>query len=187
MTSTSSSTAGQYESPPLRRLLRRRTSSAAVRPTRCPPYSLEGAWHGGGATSRWREEDIEVRRRPAPAAYPGEQFCTYVVGQRAHPGGVMLDSQRYRDSAAECLLAAGEAACFPAKRPACQCSTRQKSPRDRGNGTFPYVLGAPRQQRVGSRGGWLGKINKTFKLGNEASRVTLSSVQSKKSGRGTCL
>jgi hypothetical protein len=54
---------------------------------------VHGAWRGGGATSRWREEDIEARRRPAPAAHPGEQFCTYVVGQRAYPAGAMHDSQ----------------------------------------------------------------------------------------------
>jgi hypothetical protein len=57
---------------------------------------VHDAWRGGGATSRWREEDIEARRRPAPAAHPGEQFCTYVVGQQAYPGGAMHDSQRYR-------------------------------------------------------------------------------------------
>jgi hypothetical protein len=40
-----------------------------------------------GATSGWREEDIEARRRPAPVAHPGEQFYTYAVSQRAHPPG----------------------------------------------------------------------------------------------------
>jgi hypothetical protein len=59
----------------------------------------------------------------------GEQFYTDAVGQRAHPPpesshhlrvtphgntwgrmeGAMHDSRRYRDSAAECLLAAQEA------------------------------------------------------------------------------
>jgi hypothetical protein len=43
-------------------------------------------------------------------------FIQTPVGQRAHPSrimeGAMHDSQRYRDSAAECLLAAEEA-CQP--------------------------------------------------------------------------
>jgi len=54
-------------------------------------------------------------------AKPGEQFYTDAVDQRAHPSrikspskvtpleGAMHDSRRYRDSAAECLLAAQEA------------------------------------------------------------------------------
>ena len=33
-----------------------------------------------------------------------------------------------------------------------------------------------RRSHFDGRGGWLGKINKTSKLGNEASTVTLSSV-----------
>ena len=43
----------------------------------------------------------------------GEQFYTDSIGHRAHPSrimeGAMHDSRRYRDSAAECLLAAQEA------------------------------------------------------------------------------
>ena len=44
---------------------------------------------------------------------PGEQFYTDPIRQRAHPHqimeGVMHDSRRYRDSAAECLLASQDA------------------------------------------------------------------------------
>ena len=57
--------------------------------------------HGGmaaGATSGWREEDIEARRRPAPVAHPGEQFCTYAVGQRAHPPGPLKVTPRRNPS-----------------------------------------------------------------------------------------
>ncbi len=52
---------------------------------------------------------------------------------------------------------------------------------------IPNLLGAPRQPRVPIKRGMAGQINKTFKLGNEPSTVTLSCVQSKNSGEGTCL
>ena len=50
----------------------------------------------------------------------GDQFCTDALAQSAHPSlaeseGAMDDSQRYRDNAAECLLAAQEA-CEPSCR-----------------------------------------------------------------------
>jgi hypothetical protein len=58
---------------------------------------------------------------------------------------------------------------------AAKIATRLRQP------NIPDLLGAPRQPWVAIREeDWLGKINKTFKLGIECATAKLSSVQSKR-------